>query len=103
MKPCFFPVYIIEGIKSILVNNSFCFNDTHFLQIKGTSMGTKFAPIYGTLGLAYLEEKLYTKLEQEFDLDFKHYIQENFKRFLDYCFIFFTRINKTSRKKLIQS
>ena len=71
MKPCFFPVYIIERIKSILANNSFCFNDTHFLQIKGTSMGTKFAPIYGTLGLAYLEEKLYTKLEQEFESRFQ--------------------------------
>ena len=54
-------------------------------------MGTKFSPIYATLVLAYLEEKLYTRLEQEFDLDFKHYIQENFKRFLDDCFILFTR------------
>ena len=83
--------FILEGIKFILENNYFCFNDAHFLQIKGTVMGTKFAPIYATLVLAYLEEKMYTRLEQEFDLDFKHYIQENFKRFLDDCFILFTR------------
>ena len=83
--------FILEGIKFILENNYFCFYDTHFLQIKGTAMGTKFAPIYATLVLAYLEEKLYTRLEQEFDLDFKHYIQENFKRFLHDCFILFTR------------
>ena len=71
--------FILAGIKFILENNYFCFNDTHFLQIKGTAMGTKFAPIYATLVLAYLEEKLYTRFEQEFDLDLKPYILENVK------------------------
>ena len=36
--------FILEGIKLILENNSFCFNNTYFLQTKGTAMGTKFAP-----------------------------------------------------------
>ena len=93
--------FILEGIKFILENNYFCFNNTYFLQIKGTAMGTKFAPIYATLVLAYLEEKLYTKLEQEFDLDFKQYVQEHFKRFLDDCFILFTR-SKHDMEKLHQ-
>ena len=37
--------FIINSIKLILENNSFCFNDTYFLQTKGTAMGTKFAPV----------------------------------------------------------
>ncbi|MEW8548131.1 MAG: hypothetical protein AB2693_31900 [Candidatus Thiodiazotropha sp.] len=53
-------------------------------------MGTKFAP-YATLVLAHLEEKLYVQLKKEFDFEFKQYIQGNFKRFLDDCFILFTR------------
>ena len=43
----------------------------------------------------------YTKLEQEFDLDFKQYVQENFKRFLDDCFILLTR-SKHDLEKLHQ-
>ena len=49
-------------------------------------MGTKFAPIYATLELGYLEETLYRKVEDVFDLNFKTYIEENFKRFLDDLF-----------------
>ena len=30
----------------------------YYNQIRGTAMGTKFAPTYATLVLAYLEEKL---------------------------------------------
>ena len=72
--------FILEGIKFILENNYFCFNDTYFVQIKGTAMGTKFAPVYATLVLAYLEEKLYVQLENEFDWEFRQYIGDNFKR-----------------------
>ena len=53
-------------------------------------MGTKFAPIFSTLVLGYLEEKLYANLEKEFGCQFKQYIIDNFKRFLDDCFILFT-------------
>ena len=73
--------FLLEGIKFILENNYFCFNDTYFLQTNGTAMGTKFAPIYATLVLGYLEETLYRKVEDVFDLNFKTYIEENFKRF----------------------
>ena len=58
--------FILEGIKFILENNYFCLNDKYFLQKKGTAMGTKFAPIFSTLVLGYLEEKLYANLEKEF-------------------------------------
>ena len=65
--------FIINSIKLILENNSFCFNDTYFLQTKGTAMGTKFAPVYATLVLAYLEEKMYEKSEEDFNQTFRSY------------------------------
>ena len=65
-------------------------------------MGTKFAPIYATLVLAYLKEKLYAQLENEFDSDFRQYIEDYFKRFLDYCFILFLRSDKDLEKIYIE-
>ena len=62
---------ILDSIKLILENNSFCFNDTYYLQVKGTAMGTKFAPIYATLVLAYLEEKMYKRSETAFSQTFR--------------------------------
>ena len=35
-------------------------------------MGTKFAPVYATLVIAYLEEAMYSQSETEIDSDFKH-------------------------------
>ena len=61
-------------------------------------MGTKFAPIFSTLVLRYLEEKLYANLKKEFDCHFKQYIIDNFKRFLDDCFILFTRSDDDLKK-----
>ena len=90
--------FVLDGIKLILENNSFCFNDSYFLQTKGTTMGTKFAPIYATLVLAYLEEKIYEQVEKEFDSNFRKYIEDNFKRFLDDCFIIFTRSDEELKK-----
>ena len=85
------------SIKLILENNSFCFNDTYFLQTKGTAMGTKFAPVYATLVLAYLEEKMYEKSEEDFNQTFRSYLEINFKRFLDDCFLILW-IRKCSRE-----
>ena len=89
--------FLLEGIKFILENSYFCFNDTYFLQTKGTAMGTKFAPIYATLVLGYLEETLYRKVEDVFDLKFKT-IEENFNRFLDDCFILFRKSDEDLTK-----
>ena len=86
--------FILDGIKLILENNSFCFNDKYYLQVKGTAMGTKFAPAYATLVLAYLEEKMYKKSETEFSQNFRLYLEENFKRFLDDCFLIFNQPEK---------
>ena len=39
----------------ILTMNNFSFSDNHYLQIHGTTMGTKMAPSYANLFLGYFE------------------------------------------------
>ena len=51
-----------------------------------------------TLVLGYLEETVYRKVEDVFDLNFKTYIEENFKRFLDDCFIIFRKYDEDLTK-----
>ena len=68
--------FITDAIRLVLDNNSFFFNDHHFKQIKGTAMGTKMAPNYVTLVLAYLEEHLYESLKAD-NADYGEYIQNN--------------------------
>ena len=41
--------FILKSIDLILKNNNFIFNQENFIQIKGTAMGTRFAPTYATL------------------------------------------------------
>ena len=62
-----------------------------YTHVRGTAIGTKFAPTYSTLVLAYLEEKLFSEVEIQFGKEFAIYIKENWKRFLDDCFIFWTK------------
>uniref|UniRef100_A0A8C5MP74 Reverse transcriptase domain-containing protein n=1 Tax=Leptobrachium leishanense TaxID=445787 RepID=A0A8C5MP74_9ANUR len=50
--------YILEGIHLILTNNYFWFNEDFYLQVKGTAMGTKFAPSFANLFMAEWEEPL---------------------------------------------
>ena len=54
-------------------------------------MVTKFEPIYATLTVGYLEEKLYKEIEMYFGLEFGTYFINNWKRFLDDCFIPWTK------------
>ena len=82
--------YIYESIKIIIENNNFYFNDKMYMQVRGTTMGTKFAPTYATLVLAYLEEKLYVQTEIKFGKQFARYINDNWKLFLNDCFILWT-------------
>ncbi|XP_061170396.1 uncharacterized protein LOC133179719 [Saccostrea echinata] len=90
--------FILEGLRIVLENNNFLFDDENYLQIKGTAMGTKVAPTYACLVMGFLEEKLYTILPETFDLDFTQYIKENWKRYLDDRFIFWTRSEEDLRK-----
>ena len=61
--------FILKGIKLILENNNFTFNNVFYNQSKGTAMGTKVAPTYATLVLGFLEilyEKIRTEKGKEF-------------------------------------
>ena len=62
--------FILDGIKLILENNNFCFNDTYFKQEKGTAMGTKFAPVHGTLTIGHLQENYLIELKKIMTLTF---------------------------------
>ena len=54
-------------------------------------MGTKFAPVYATLTVGYLEQKLYTEIETTFGSEIGTYFIKNWKRFLDDCFLPWTQ------------
>ncbi|XP_066931363.1 uncharacterized protein [Clytia hemisphaerica] len=47
---------ILTFLRLILTLNNFCFNETHYLQIKGCAMGTKCAPTYANLFMSQFEE-----------------------------------------------
>ena len=79
--------FILEGLKIVLNNNTFSFDDKHYLQTKGTAMGTKVAPTYATLTLGYFEFLLQTEILNLWGEDSANYISKHWKRFLDDCFI----------------
>ena len=79
--------FIIKAAELILKRNVFYFDNVFYIQKKGTAMGTRFAPTYATLVLGFLEEKLYEKMTDKYNTNFSEYLRENWKRFLDDCFI----------------
>ena len=90
--------FILEGLRVVLENNHFHFDNEFYLQIKGTAMGTKVAPTYATLVMGYLEDQLYNRSSTVFDQSFCEYIQANWKRYLDDCFIFWTKSEEDLEK-----
>lgn len=83
--------FLIKALKIVLEENTFYFNGQYFKQIKGTAMGSKVAPCYANLVMAYLEKIMYEQVENQYGTDFKHYILRTWKRFLDDCFVFWTK------------
>ena len=90
--------FIIEALSFILENNTFQFNDEFFRQRKGTAMGTKVAPTYAALTIGYLEQKLYSKIAEEFGQTFKTEFEKVWKRFLDDCFLLWSKSEDDLRK-----
>ena len=80
--------FILEALKIVLENNTFNFNNKTFLQIRGTAMGTKCAPVYATLVMAFLEIKLYNKFQECYGLEARNKFQSEWMRYLDDCFIY---------------
>lgn len=79
--------FILDSLQIILHNNSFEFNSCNFKLNLGCPMGSKCSPNYAILVLGYLETKLYKHLEATQGLDFRTYIENNFHRYLDDCFL----------------
>ena len=71
--PRFSKIYTTDGIELILNNNSFQFNNVIYIQTRGKAMGTKIAPTYTTLTLAYLEKNLFGIIDK------KKKIQQQYK------------------------
>ena len=83
--------FILDSLEFIIKHNTFLFNNIFYLQTKGTAMGTKVAPTYATLTIGYLEQKLYKEIEKEFGVEFGEQFRLAWKRFLDDCFILWTK------------
>lgn len=83
--------FILDSLDFIISNNTFAFNNTFYLQTKGAAMGTKVAPTYATLTIGFLEKKLYEKVNEVFGNDFTAEFEIAWKRFLDDCFIPWTK------------
>jgi hypothetical protein len=58
-----------------------------YKDLQQTAMGTKIAPTYATPVLGYLEHILYEQLLNCYGQEFASYVRQNWKRFLDDCFI----------------
>ena len=75
------PDVLVELIDIVLKNNVFEFDNKYYLQIQGTAMGTKIAPVYANLFMGRLEETLK-------ELGKPHIVL--WKRFIDDIFIIWT-------------
>ena len=68
--------FIIKGIKFILENIYFVFNNEIYRQIKRTAMGTKVTPTYANLVMGYFEMTLYKKIGENFGI-WKRYLDDS--------------------------
>ena len=66
--------FVSEGLSIILKFNYFYINKSFFHQIKGTTMGTKFAVVGSNLVVAYKEIKLFALLPQIYPQDFADFL-----------------------------
>ena len=44
-------------LKLVLTKNNFMFNGNNYLQVQGTTMGTRLAPCFANLYMGYFEEE----------------------------------------------
>jgi hypothetical protein len=70
-------------VKIILERNVFYFDGKFYRQKRGTAVGAKMAPTYGTLVLGYLEHMLCEQPLNSYGQEFASYIRQNWKRFLE--------------------
>lgn len=91
LHPRFNSDFILDSIQLVLENNAFSFGEKNFLQVQGTAMGTKMAPTYANLTLAYLEVSLYGRIQEKYSDTFANHFQNTWKRYLDDCLIIWNK------------
>ena len=81
--------FILESVRFVLINNNFLFDNVMYKQVKGTAMGTKFAPSYACLTVGFLEETLLFPivLPKYFSQQICKYIETNYFCYMDDGFI----------------
>ncbi|XP_056408110.1 uncharacterized protein LOC130306859 [Hyla sarda] len=50
--------FLTELLYIVLTKNHFMFHDTHYIQCRGTAMGTNVAPTYANIYMAHIEESI---------------------------------------------
>ena len=88
INPRFTTQFILEAASFILSDISMSFDEMFYLQIQGTATGTIFVSTYATLSMGFHEIELYAIIRNKFTLPVSDYFEQNWKRFLDDCFIF---------------
>ena len=79
--------FIVKSLTIVLECNVFTFDNDNYIQIHGTAIGTKVAPIYATSVMGFLEIKLYRQVEEKYAMDIKQQFVNKWWRYLDDCFL----------------
>ena len=99
-NPRFTTQFILEAASFILSSISMTFDKMFYFQIQGTTMGTIFSPTYATLSMGFHKIELYAIIRNKFTLPVCNYFEQNWKRFLDDCYIFL-RLSLIKPSKLL--
>lgn len=87
-KPIYSWSFIRESLIFLMKNNTFDFNNGHYIQMIGGAMGTMCMPTLGTLSVGYLEV---TRLFPSLDIISNHlsdFVKKYLRRYQDDSFIF---------------
>ena len=93
----------MESAKSVLLKNNTRFNNQLYNQIENTTMGTIFAPTYGTLSIGYIEIKLCSACTFKYGKHLAEYNKEKCNCFLDDCYIDLWSRKISSEELLLKS
>lgn len=83
----FSPYFILEALQIILNNNIFQYKQDFYKQINGVAMGTKVAPKYAHLVVAFFEVNLKKDCLENYGETITNQIFHHYFRFLDDIFI----------------
>ena len=73
-----FYYFIVKLLEIILKQDrKIYFDGTHYLQKKGTSMGTKVAHTLATLVLGFLEATMYKRTGEKYGKDFSTFLRND--------------------------